>query len=79
MSEPLNPVKREWLKQLRKEQKISTREIAELLGISFQHYNDIENGRRNASVQLAMEIAEFFDFPLDRLLKDRTIFKKGEN
>lgn len=79
MAEPLNPVKREWLKQLRKEQKISTREIAELFGISFQHYNDIENGRRNPSVELAVNIAEFFDFPLDTLLKDRTIFKKGEN
>lgn len=79
MVAPINPEKREWLKALRKEQEMKTREIADLFGISFQHYNDIENGRRNPSIDLAYDIAEFFDFPVEKILKNRTKFKKGEN
>lgn len=78
MVEPINPTKREWLKVLRKEQKMNTREIAEFFGVSYQHYNDIENGRRNPSVGLALDIAEFFDFPVEQILKNRTKFRKVE-
>lgn len=79
MVQPINPIKREWLKELRDEKKLKTREIAELLGISFQHYNDVETGRRNPSVELSMKLAEFFNVPLDRFFDDRTKFKqKGD-
>jgi putative transcriptional regulator len=75
---PIEPIKREWMKELRKEKKLVTREIAEYFGISFQHYNDIENGRRNPSIELSIEMAEFFDVPIEKLLEDRTKFTKGE-
>lgn len=79
MIQPINPIKREWLKELRDGKKLKTREIAEILGISFQHYNDVETGRRNPSVELSMKLAEFFNVPLDRFFEDRTKFKhKGE-
>lgn len=79
MISPINPIKRVWLKELRDEKKLKTREIAEILGISFQHYNDVETGRRNPSVELSMKLAEFFNVPLDRFFEDRTKFKqKGD-
>jgi putative transcriptional regulator len=76
---PIDPIKREWLKKLRKDKKIKTREIAQTLGVSFQHYNDIENGRRNPSIELSLEIARYFDVPVEQFLEDRTKFIKEEN
>jgi putative transcriptional regulator len=76
---PIDPIKREWLKKLRKDKKIKTREIAQTLGVSFQHYNDIENGRRNPSIELSLEIARYFDIPVEQFLEDRTKFIKEEN
>jgi len=79
MVQPINPIKREWLKELRDEKELKTREIAEILGISFQHYNDVETGRRNPSIELSMKLAEFFDVPLEKFFDERTKFKqKGE-
>ena len=78
MINPINPIKREWMKKARKEEELTTREIAEIFGISYQHYNDIENGRRNPSIQLSLEMAEFFEVPIERLFEKRTKFKKGE-
>lgn len=78
MIKPIDPIKREWLKDLRKEMKLNTREIAELLGISFQHYNDIENGRRNPSIELSLKMADFFDTSLERFFEDRTKFIREE-
>lgn len=75
MIEPINQNKRNWLKQLRDEKGLKTREIAPLLGISFQHYNDIETGRRNPSVELSKKMAEFFNAPLIKFFEDRTKFK----
>jgi len=79
MVQPINPIKREWLKELRDEKELKTREIAEILGISFQHYNDVETGRRNPSIELSMKLAEFFKVPLEKFFDERTKFKqKGE-
>jgi putative transcriptional regulator len=67
------------MKKLRAARGLKTREIAEILGISFQHYNDIENGRRNPSVALSLAMAKFFDIPIEQFLEARTKFKKGES
>lgn len=79
MIKPIKPKKREWLKKLRHARNIKTREIAETLGISFQHYNDIENGRRNPSIELSLELAKFYDIPVERFLEERTKFTKSED
>ena len=39
MITPIDPIKREWLVELRKEKGLKTREIAEIFDISFQHFN----------------------------------------
>jgi transcriptional regulator with XRE-family HTH domain len=66
--------KREYLKQLRKAKKLSVRQIAPLVGASFSHYSDIENGRRNPSIELSMKMADFLGIELSILLKDRVKF-----
>ena len=76
MITPIDPIKRDWLKEFRKEKGLKTREIAEMLGISFQHYNDIENGRRNPSIELSQRMAEFFETSVIMFFEDRTKFKR---
>lgn len=71
---PIEPKKRNWLLQARKETGLSTKGIAEIFSISPTHYNDIENGKRNPSVDLSVQMAEFFEVPLIKLLKGRTKF-----
>jgi transcriptional regulator with XRE-family HTH domain len=76
---PIDPIKRDWLRYLRKEKKLTVRGIAEIFGISHQHYSDIENGRRNPSIELSLKMAEFLGEPIESFLEDRTKFTKGEN
>ena len=78
MIHSINKVKRTWMKELRKEKGLKTREIHDFFGISFQHYNDIETGRRNPSIELSMEMAKFFDVPLEKFFEDRTKFERME-
>ena len=70
----INPTKRKYLLDKRKEKKLSTKEIALILGVSPTHYNDIENGKRNPSVELSLKISEFFKVPLAKVLRGRTHF-----
>lgn len=78
MINPIGPVKRTWMKEARKKLGLNCREIAEIFGISYQHYNDVENGRRNPSIELSMEMAKFFKLPIELFLKERTKFKQGD-
>lgn len=79
MTKSIKPIKRIWMKEKRAEMNLNTREIAEHFGVSSTHYNDIENGRRNPSVDLSLEMAKFFDVPLEKLFEKRTKFNTGEN
>lgn len=72
---PIKPKKREWLLQARNRLGLSTQGVAEILGISPQHYNDIENGKRNPSVELSIKMADFFQVPVLNFLKERTRFE----
>lgn len=58
---------RDWLKDLRKEKGLTVRAIAPLVGISFSHYNDIENGRRNPSLYIAIKMSDFLGFDIKKL------------
>lgn len=49
--------------------KKSQLEIAEILGISRTFYNQIENGTRNPSLSLAMDISKLFDIPVEVLFQ----------
>ena len=58
---------RDWLKELRTEKGLTVRGIAPMVGISFSHYNDIENGRRNPSLKVACRMADFLGFDVKKL------------
>jgi transcriptional regulator with XRE-family HTH domain len=74
----IKPNRREWLIELRHEQGLNTREMAEIFGISFQHYNDIETGRRNPGYKLSLKMADYLNVELDLLRKEKRQFYRGK-
>jgi transcriptional regulator with XRE-family HTH domain len=72
----IEPQKREWLKELRAKKNLKVREIADIFGISYQHYSDIENGRRNPSIELSKLMAKFFNCRLEMFFNERTKFSR---
>jgi DNA-binding XRE family transcriptional regulator len=71
----INPMKREWLKKARKEKKLTLEAIAPHFNISWQHYYDIECGRRNPSLELSFTIAEFLEVEPKMFLENRATFE----
>ena len=69
-----NRIPREWLRERRIELGLKTREIAEKLGISYQHYNDIETGRRNPSEELAYTMAYQLEIEIENFFVNRAKF-----
>lgn len=49
------------IQELRRAQKIRQEDLAEAVGVTRQTIISLENGRYNASLQLAYKIAKFFD------------------
>lgn len=60
---------RKWLRDLRKNNNLTQTEAAELLGISQNHYCNIENGIRQAELTLstAAKIADLFNISLSMI------------
>ena len=56
------------IQELRKDQKIRQEDLAEAVGVTRQTIISLENGKYNASLQLAHRIARYFD------LKNEDIF-----
>lgn len=50
---------------LRKERKISRKELAEKVGVNFQTIGYLEREEYNPSLDLAFKISEFFSLPVD--------------
>lgn len=71
-----NRVNRDWMRALRQNMGLSTREIAKQLGMSFSYYSDIENGRRNPSIEKSMNMAKFFDVDIKLFLTNRVKFSE---
>jgi putative transcriptional regulator len=63
-------MKREWLKELRKEEGLTGRAAAAKIGISHNYLFEIENGVRNPSGRLALKIATFYGFDMARFFKE---------
>ena len=57
------------LKQLRKEHKLTQQQLGELLGYKNNSICQIENGKRNMSIDKMVELAELFDISIDELFK----------
>lgn len=63
---------RKWLKQLRKERKISQKEISCALQIAPSYYSMIENGERQSkmTIEMAQKLATIFGVTLEFILKN---------
>lgn len=64
MKSSLNTV----LKKLRKERGMSQEEIAKDLNISQRAYSYYETGERQPSIELIIDMAEYFQIPIDLLV-----------
>lgn len=57
------------LKELRKAKGLTLRELSDEVGSSFGGLGNIENGRRNLSLSLAVKLADYFDVSVDYLIE----------
>ena len=55
------------LKQLRREKNLTQKAMAEMLGKTERHYQDIEAGRINVPALTLIWLADFFEVSLDYL------------
>ncbi len=61
----------ERIHRLRKREKLTMKTLADQLYISVDHLRGLEHGRHSASIDLFIEIADYFDVSLDYLLLGR--------
>ena len=57
------------IQQFREEKKISQQELAELLNVSRQTINSIENGKFDPSLNLTIKIVRFFKKDLEEIFQ----------
>lgn len=55
------------LEQIRKDRGITQEELANILEVSRQTVNSLENGRYNPSILLAFKIAKFFGLQIEKI------------
>ena len=55
------------LEEIRKQRGLTQEELAEVLGVSRQTVNSLENGRYNPSIMLAFRIARFFGMSIEEI------------
>lgn len=57
------------LKQLRVKHNLTQQQLGELLGYKNNSICQIENGKRNMSIEKMVELAKLFDISIDELFK----------
>ena len=55
------------IKMLRTERGLTRQALADAVDVNFQTIGYLERGDYNASLELAMKLAEFFDLPVEAL------------
>jgi len=55
------------LKELRADRELSQSALAEILSVSRQTVNSIENGKFDPSLTLAIKLTRYFEMPLDKI------------
>ena len=55
------------LREIRKEKKIGQNYLVEKLGVSRQTISSIENGRCTPSLELAFDIADLLELPIEEV------------
>lgn len=57
------------IKQLRWERKVQQTELAKAVGVRRETIVNLENGKYNPSLRLAMDIAKFFGKPVEEVFR----------
>ena len=55
------------IKELRKQQNVTQEDLANAVGVTRQTIISLENGKYNASLQLAFKIAKYFNTAIERI------------
>ncbi|PNV64112.1 transcriptional regulator [Clostridium sp. chh4-2] len=55
------------IQEFRKQNKVTQEELASALGVTRQTIISLENGKYNASLQLAFKIARFFEKSIEEI------------
>ena len=61
--------KKEWLRKIRKSKKMTLCNLADATGLTNCYLSQVENGKRNPSVDTAKKIAEVLEFDWTRFFK----------
>lgn len=69
----------ERMKRLRKEKKLTGKEMANILGISQGYYYDIERGDKRPTTDLIAKLCSYFGVSSDYLLGTKTTLQAVEN
>ena len=64
------------LAKIRKEKKIGQGYLVEMLGVSRQTISSIENGRCTPSLELAMDIADLLEIPIEEIFIHENRFRQ---
>ena len=56
------------IKRLREQKGVLQKEVAAEVGLGISHYNKIENGQREASVELLDKLAKFYGITIDQIV-----------
>ena len=57
------------LKKLRESKGLSQEKLGNILGVSRQTINSVENGKFDPSLTLAIKLTKFFDEPIDSIFE----------
>ena len=57
------------LKQLRETKGLSQQKLGDILGVSRQTINSVENGKFDPSLTLAIKLTKFFNEPIDSIFE----------
>ena len=55
------------IKDLRKERSVTQQDLADAVGVTRQTIISLENGKYNASIQLAHKIAKYFSLTIEQV------------
>ena len=57
------------IKELRWEKKVQQAELAKIVGVRRETIVNLENGKYNPSLKLALDIAKFFPLPVEDIFQ----------
>ena len=70
--------KRDWLIKLRQDRKLNQQDVSELIGVTQQFYNYVENGKRRPSPDVAIKIGNVLNFDWRLFYEKKSKLEKEE-